>query len=148
MGAGRVIVFGNAVYGHRIAQRAGAIFNPAVDACIANAGPDGLWGGVIYSGFTGASIALHSASFDPRWASIDMLWVTFHYPFMQLGCKKMFAQVPASNSKALEFDRKLGFKEEARIADVFLDDDLLVLSMLREDCRWLKLRPRTLKEPV
>lgn len=142
-----MLVFNNADYGHAIAEKAGAQFNPAVDVCIANTGPDGLWGGVIYNGYTGASISLHAAGFDSRWATVDMLWVTFHYPFVQLGCKKMFAQVPASNSRALEFDRKLGFKEEARLKDVFPDGDLVVLSMRREDCRWLRLKPRSLKEP-
>ena len=69
-----------------------------------------------------------------------MLWITFDYPFNQLGVKKLIGQVPSSNLKALEFDKKLGFKEEARISDVFPDGDLIVLSMRREDCRWLKIR--------
>ena len=58
----------------------------------------------------------------------------------------MFGQVPASNVRALEFDRKLGFIEETRIKDVFPDGDLVVLSMKREDCKWLNLKPKTLKE--
>lgn len=143
-----MIVFNDVEHGFAIARKAGTTFNPSVDICVANAGPDGLWGGVIFTGYTGASVALHSASFDSRWSSIDMLWVTFHYPFAQLGCQTIFAQVPASNSRALEFDRKLGFKEVARIADVFPDGDLIVLAMKREDCRWLRLKPRRLKEPA
>jgi hypothetical protein len=39
--------------------------------------------------------------------------------------------------KALDFNRKLGFIEEARIAGVFRDADLVIMSMRREDCRWL-----------
>lgn len=143
-----MIVFGNESHGHAIAQKAGATYNPAADMCIANVGPDGgLLGGVIYSGYTGSSIGIHMASFDPRWATVDMVWVAFHYPFVQLGCKKVFGQVPASNSKALELDLRLGFKEVARIEDVFPDGDLVVLAMDREDCRWLRLKPRGLKEP-
>jgi hypothetical protein len=132
---------------YAIAQSAGAVFNSSVDQCIARVEDGKLMGGVLYQRYTGASIGLHVASFDPLWVNRDMLWVCFHYPFVQLGCKKMFGEVPESNSKALEFDLKLGFKEEARIKDVFPDGDLIVLSMVREDCRWLRLKPRGLQEP-
>lgn len=144
-----MIEFNNAKHGERIAAAAGTTFNPFVDVSIAAVTQQGnLLGGVVFTGYTQASIGMHAAAFDRRWASIDMLWVTFHYPFVQLNCKKIFAQVPASNSKALEFDKKLGFKEEARIKDVFPDGDLVVLAMLREDCKWLGIKPRLLKEPA
>ena len=77
-----------------------------------------------------------------------MLWVSFNYTFIQLGCKVLFGQVPETNSKALEFDLKIGFKEITRIDDVFPDGGLILLAMRREECRWLKLKPRSLKEPV
>lgn len=143
-----MIVFNNEEYGHLIAQASGTAFNPAVDACIAREEDGVLLGGVIYQNYTGASIAMHVAGFDEHWVNIDMLWVCFHYPFVRLGCNKVFGQVPASNSKALEFDLKLGFKEVARIEDVFPDGDLIVVAMKREDCRWLRLKPRGLKEPL
>jgi hypothetical protein len=38
----------------------------------------------------------------------------------------------------LDFNTKLGFIEEARITGVFRDADLVIMSMRREDCRWLK----------
>jgi len=137
-----VIVAGNPEHGHAIAAGAGCIFNPACDRVIANARGEKLLGGVIYQGFKGASIGIHAAGFDPHWLSNDMLWISFSYPFEQLNVSKLIAQVPSSNRKALEFDLKLGFKEEARIADAFIGADLLVLTMRRENCRWLKLKPR------
>lgn len=143
-----MIVFNDLDHAFRIATAAGVQFNSAVDTCIAHVDERGLRGGNIYNGFTGASMNVHMAGFDPHWASIDMLWVGFHYPFIQCGCKKLFAQVPSWNSRALEIDKKLGFKEEARIKDVFPEGDLVVLAMKREDCKWLKLKPRSLKEPV
>jgi RimJ/RimL family protein N-acetyltransferase len=72
-----------------------------------------------------------------------MLWISFSYPFEQLRVSKLIAQVPSRNRKALDFDLKLGFKQEAIVADIYPDgEDLLILSMRREDCRWLKLKPR------
>jgi RimJ/RimL family protein N-acetyltransferase len=142
-----LIVFNNPTHGAAIAAHAGVTFNPASDTCIAVVRKGEMTGGTIYSNYTHASIAMHVAGFTPSWASIDMLWVAFHYPFVQLRCKKVFAQIPENNLKALEFDFKLGFKEEARIRDVFPAGDLILLSMYRDECRWLKIKPRSLKEP-
>lgn len=143
-----MIAFNRPQDGHSIAAQAGVMFNPVADTCIARLYDDArLRGGVIYNGYTGSSINMHVASFEPTWICIDLIWVSFHYPFIQMKCRKVFGQVRANNRAALEFDRKLGFKEETRISDVFPDGDLIILSMRREDCRWLKLRPRNLKEP-
>lgn len=134
-------------HGFAIANSAGTTFNPAVDQVISRSDEHGtLMGGVIFSGFTGASVCIHVGSFDPRWISPDMLWVTFNYPFEQLGVSKLIGQVPSSNQTALDFDKRLGFKEEVRISDVFPSADLVVLSMRREECRWLKLKPRNLAQ--
>jgi len=142
-----LIVLNDPLHGEIIAAHAGTSFNPAVDTCIANVRNGEFTGGTIYNNYTGTSVTMHVAGFGAAWASRDMLWVAFHYPFVQLGCNKVFAQIPEDNLKALEFDLKLGFKEEARIKDVFPSGDLILLAMYREDCRWLKIRPHTLKEP-
>lgn len=139
-----MIVFHDPSIGLEIAERAGVQFNPAVDVCIARVEGEDLYGGVIYNNYTGASINMHMAGFRPVWANPDMLWAAFHYPFVQLGCKKIFGQVPETNSKALEIDLKLGFKIITKIDDVFLDGGLYVLSLDRDDCRWLKIKPRGL----
>ena len=145
-----MIQMNNPEHGHTIAEAAGVIFNPEADVVISHLSKRELTGGVIYNGYTRASINMHVAAFSSRWGSRDMLWVCFDYPFNQLGCKKVFGQVPSKNERALEFNLKLGFKIEALIPDVFPEDDLIVVSMVREDCRWLNLKPRTLfpKEAV
>ena len=141
-----MIVFGNEHFGRVIAEAAGTTFNPEVDRCIARVERQELWGGVVFQNYTGASIGIHVAAFRDDWINKDMLWVTFHYPFVQLGCKKIFGLVPVSNRKALEFDLKLGFKIEATITDVFDDGDCAVVSMRKDECRWLRVRPTGLKE--
>jgi hypothetical protein len=133
--------------GVRIAGKAGTHYNPAVDVVIASVSADGeLMGGVVYQGYTGASVQMHVASFMPNWITKDLLWVTFHYPFEQLGVKKVFGQVGVHNTKALEFDLKLGFKEETRIADVYPEGDMALLSMYKADCRWLAIKPLAVKD--
>lgn len=139
------IEFDNAEHGHRIAIAAGCFFNPACDRVISVTSQGKLLGGNIFTGYTGASIHTHTAGFVPGWASKDFLWVIFDYPFNQLGCKKVFGQAAETNTRALEINLKLGFKIVAKIDDVFPDGACVVLSLSREDCRWLKLKPRDLK---
>jgi RimJ/RimL family protein N-acetyltransferase len=140
-----VIAAGNLNHAKSIAEEVGVFFNPACDHVISRARSGRLLGGVIFTGYTTKSIAIHVAGFDKHWINSDMLWITFDYPFNQLGVTKLIGHVPSSNPKALDFNRKLGFKEEARVADVYPDGDLVILSMHRDNCRWLKLRPRSSK---
>lgn len=141
-----MIRFNHAFDGVRIAEAAGCIYNDAVDNVIARWVGDDLVGGILYQGYTGASVQMHVAGFRPRWLNRDLLWVAFDYPFTQLGVKKVFGQVGVHNTKALEFDRNLGFKEEARIADVYPEGDMILMSMYKSDCRWLNIQPRELEK--
>ncbi|WP_454627805.1 GNAT family N-acetyltransferase [Bradyrhizobium cenepequi] len=137
------ITAGNLEHAELIAEASGAIFNPKCDRVISRTDSVGkLLGGVIFQGYRRASIGIHVAGFDKHWINNDMLWITFNYPFEQLKVTKLMAQVPSGNLKALDFDLKLGFKEEVRLRDIYPDEDLIILSMRREDCRWLKLKPR------
>lgn len=131
--------------GNAIAAACGAIFNPEVDAVIARSENDRLLGGVIYQKFTGASIRMHMASFDPHSMCRDLLWTVFHYPFIQLGCKVVLGEIPSLNIKSLDIATKLGFKEVSRVKDIFPAGDLVMMAMRREDCRWLNIKPRTIK---
>lgn len=133
-----MIVAADIEHAREIAKAAGCFFNPECDVCLSRVEGDRLLGGVIFQGYKGASIGIHVAGFDPRWLDRDMLWIAFAYPFIQLGVTKLFGQIPSDNRKALDFNRKLGFIEEVRISGVYPDADLVVMSMTREQCRWLK----------
>ncbi len=139
-----VIVFNDERHANKIAERAQVGYNPITDICIARVKEGRLLGGVLFTNYTGHSIAIHTASFEPRWINRDLLWITFHYPFVQLGCKYIFGQVALSNKQALAFDLNLGFKVVAEIDDVFADGGVSVVKMSKDDCRWLDIKPRTL----
>ncbi|WP_020095745.1 hypothetical protein [Methylobacterium sp. 285MFTsu5.1] len=139
------IVINDLEHGRAVARRAGAIFNPDGDQVIARVRDDELLGGMVYTAHVpGTSIAIHTAGFVRDWANRDLIWASFHYPFVQLSVKRVFGQVQASNARALEVNRKLGFKEVARIPGVFSCGDLVVVSMHRDECRWIHIRPRGL----
>lgn len=87
-----------------------------------------------------ARCCMHVAGEGKRWLTRDFLWACFHYVFEQLRCKVVVGLVDADNTAALRFDRHLGFVETCRIKDGAGHCDLVVLTMAREDCRWLNLR--------
>jgi RimJ/RimL family protein N-acetyltransferase len=100
-------------------------------------------GRVIFSDYTGrgGSIKIHVTSWDPRWISRGLLYIVFDYPFNQLGVKKIFADIRRSDVRTFQFAVKAGFKAEAGIEGVYPDDDMLVMSLYRDDCRFLGVSP-------
>lgn len=97
--------------------------------------------GVLYDQFNGASIHMHVAAVSGRrWMTREFLWFAFHYPFNQLGVRKIIGLVPAYKEDVLAFDKHLGFCEEARIKDAHLLSDVVILTMTREQCRFLEIR--------
>ena len=133
-----MVIVGSLAQARTIAKEAGTHFNPECDVAIVRVEEGELLGGVIFTGYTGASIRAHIAGLKPRWIDRDMLWMMFHYPFDQLAVRKIFGHVHSTNRKALDFNTKLGFKIEVQIDGVYRDADLVVMSMRREECRWLK----------
>jgi len=139
-----MIEFNNIEHGQKIAAHIPRTYNPFSDIVISRVEDGELLGGVIFDGFTGPCIFMHQAGFSKHWISRDLLWVSFDYPFNQLNCKKICGTIPSSNQRLLAMNTKLGFKVEAVIKDAYPDGDMLVLSMNKDECRWLDLKPRSL----
>jgi len=120
-------------------------FNPLVDQCIARVTPKGkLLGRVIYSDYTGpgGSIQIHVTAWEKRWISRALLFMVFDYPFNQLGVKKIFGHIKRSDEETLRFAFNAGFKAEAGLDGVYPGDDLIIVALYREGCRFLGLPPR------
>lgn len=137
-----MIEAGNLDHIAAIERACGHVFNHRADVCLSRSVGEKLLGGVIYEGFTKASIQAHVAGFEPFWLDRTFLWMMFDYPFNQLKVGRVFCQIQESNSVALEFNRKLGFKEVCRIDGVFLDGACVLTELTRENCRWLDLKKR------
>lgn len=137
-----MIKFNNTEHGFAIAAAIPRAYNPHWDHVISRERDGKLLGGVIYEGYTGSIIFAHQAGFDKYWMSRDMLWMLFDFPFNQLRCKKLCGTIPSNSLDLLAYNKKLGFKVEATIADGYPEGNLLVMSMKREDCRWLSIKPR------
>lgn len=93
---------------------------------------------VAFNGFVGKTCCMHTVIQRPECVNREMLQIAFHFAFSTCGVECIFGLVDSTNDKALEFDRRLGFKEVRRIKNAGIDGDLVILEMLKNDCRWLR----------
>ena len=124
-----------------IMDRAEGVFTPEFDHVFMSVRDGARLGGFALCGFLGGSITVHMAGDDPRWCSRDLMWMVFHYAFVQLGVRKVLALVRSNNHIALAQDLRAGFAVEAMIQDAYPDAHMMVLSMSRDTCRWLRITP-------
>jgi RimJ/RimL family protein N-acetyltransferase len=137
---------GDIRHGGLIARAARTGFDPDVDKCVSRLDRNGNFiGGFILTNFTGASIMVHMAGVGGHWCSPLLMWVLFDYCFEQLGVKKVLCTVGSSNIASLQQVQRAGFTHEYTIEDAIPDGDLILFSMLRQNCRWLNLRKRFLQ---
>ena len=101
-----------------------------------------LVGGVVYNNFTRNDCHMHVGGIG-QWLTRRMIGECFRYPFIQLGCSRVTGTVSSDNEHALDFDFRLGFQHEGTLRHYFADGrDLILLGMLREECRWLTVGVR------
>lgn len=131
-----MIVFDADRIGPWVCKKTGGTFEPSTSTAIGIETDGALTAGVVYDMFNGRSVCMHVAIDKP--VTREYTRVCFDYPFNQLGVNKVLGLVDSTNSKALRFDRHLGFVEEARISDAGKDGDLVILTMTRQQCRWIK----------
>ena len=93
---------------------------------------------VAWNGFVGKTCCMHAVIQRPELVSPRIVRETFEFPFLHCGCEAILAFVDSENAAALNFDRKLGFKDIARIPHGGPEADLIILQMLRSECRWLR----------
>jgi RimJ/RimL family protein N-acetyltransferase len=100
--------------------------------------------GVIYDGFTCNSDATYAncnmhvaARKGSKWATRDFLYHAFSYPFNFMNCNRVTATVEQYNEKALKLNRRLGFKDEGVHREAYNGNDMIILGMLKRECKWL-----------
>lgn len=137
------LVTDNVSHGTKIARAAGVSYEPNKDHNLATLRGDELLGGVIFKNYRGSSVEIHMAGFDPYWITRNMVWAISGYAYTQLNVSKVIAIIEETNFDSLAIARKVGFIEEARIREACADGDLLFLTLRKDDCRHLKVRPRS-----
>ncbi len=99
---------------------------------------DGKIVGVVgYEGFTGTCCRIHMAG-EGNWINREFIKLAFDYPFKLLDLPMVFGVVPSGNTRALELNKKLGFKQLLYVEGAHPDGGLHFLQLKRED--WMRTR--------
>lgn len=94
---------------------------------------------VAYNNFNWPDIFMHiGAEPGALWATRDFFQCIFHYPFVQLNCKRATALVARKNKASRNLCEKLGFTLEGKCTHALPNDDLIIYGMLRDKCRYLE----------
>lgn len=126
------------IVGPWVFARTGGTYIPQVSQCLGQVDANGnLVAGVVFEGTNGASMKAHIAVEKGATLSRTMLWAMGDYAFRQLKLKKIIGLVDSTNEKALALDKKLGFIEEGRIVDGTLDGDLVILTLSKDNYRFI-----------
>lgn len=123
------------IVGPWVAQRCNAVFTPDNSSTIAWVKDGRITAGVWYEDYNQVSVTTHIAVEEPL--TRRYLNVIFDYPFEQLGVQNIIAPVISDNELSIEFVKKLGFEEKARLLDVFPSGDLLFFVMTKDKCRYI-----------
>lgn len=121
-----------------VAQRTGGKYYAESGQGIGWAKDGELIAGVLFDNFNGRSVQMHVAAIGKRWMTREYLRYCFRLPFAIWGVNKVIGLVDSTNTEAMSFDLHLGFVVEACIKDAGRFGDLFVLSMARDQCRFLK----------
>ena len=119
-----------------VGEHAGCLVTPDFRAL--EAVQDGRIVGMVgYCDWFPNSVHMHVAIESPMIAK-HLLPPAFRYPFEEVGVGVVIGITPAWVTKAVKFNRHIGFREAHRIKDGFaVGRDLIVFEMRREECRWL-----------
>lgn len=96
-----------------------------------------VWGVIVYDRFNEYSCEMHFAG-DKGWINRPLARAAFGYPFRQLGLARVTGLVDELKEDVLAMDQRMGFKVEGRIRRGLGDRDIILLGMLKDECRYLK----------
>lgn len=121
-----------------LAEAVGCVLSPAARGIVAVDASGAVRGGVLYDFWCENSVQVHMATETPM-AWRCLLPGVFEYPFQEAGRNVLIGSVRGGNAKSLAMAASLGFEVEARIWDGYaVGEDLVIITMRRESCRWLR----------
>jgi len=123
-------------------KKIGKVWHPEGREAVGLVRDDEVLAGCIVEDYTGNSCQMHIALAHAHVPLRKFIVAGFHYVFVDLGCEQVLGFVSSANKKALMFDMKLGFEPIAVIPKVYNDNDLIIMRMLRSQCRWIAAEAR------
>ncbi len=90
----------------------------------------------VFEHFTGHDIDV-SLAVDGKWVSPNFLRAVFKYVFCQLTCRRISCEIAERNAAMRHIAGRLGFKDEGVKRDAVPGNNLVMMGMLRSECRFL-----------
>ena len=97
---------------------------------------------VVYSNLRDGQIEATIVIEDKNWANKAILYALFAYPFKQCNCHRILVTVRDNNKKSIKLAKRLGFKHEGVLRQMFPPNDAVLLGMLRSECKWLNIKEK------
>lgn len=93
----------------------------------------------LYVENNGTNCFLHVAGTPGRpWLTREFLYWCFHYPFVQVGLKRMTGWIEATNKDCIRFAEHTGWKRETTLRGAGQHGvDVHLYVIRREDCRYV-----------
>lgn len=120
-----------------VAQQIGGSYQPG-SVAIGLVRDGGLTAGVLYEQWNGRSIVAHIAVTGRMTPSF--LAAIFDYPFRVCGAEKIMCPIPSNNERSKALATNMGFSQEACLKDAAPSGDILIFTLSKPDCRFLKDR--------
>lgn len=101
---------------------------------------DDIVAAVVFENWNGIHCEMSVAA-DPGsgWLTRNLARVCFHHAFHTLGCVAVSGVVAMSNADSISLATRMGCFPEAIVKFAAHDgSDLVILKMLREECRWIR----------
>jgi hypothetical protein len=90
-----------------------------------------------YDNFNGKSCQQHIVYKQGEYVPRNYVWFVYYYPFVQIGIDLLIGMTPANNEKALRLSKHAGFVEKYRIVGAHPEGDIILSTLLKQDCRFL-----------
>ena len=126
-----MIVSGDLV-GQWVCEKIGSAWFAEGSACIGETRDEKLVSGVFYNHYNGASIFATIAT--ERSLSRSFIKAILNYPFEVLKVNCIIVQVSSKNVKSLKLANHLGFKQIGCIPSAMTDGDMVILSLVKQQC--------------
>ena len=130
-----MIITGDAVCHYVSRKTSGEYFGGGVGFGIEKNGQ--IVCGVMFENFTGRSMQIHVAKEPDARMSKTWLKALFGFAFLRCKVNKIIGVIDSENSESLRFTRHIGFTDEAFIKDAGPNGDFYILTMTRQQCRFL-----------
>lgn len=98
--------------------------------------------GAWFESFNGSSVMCHFATDGKNRLNREFLWFISYYPFEQLKVRKVICPIEETNLASRKWVEKFGFTLEATLKDAAPKGDLLIYTLVKDQCKWLHLRDK------